>query len=370
MWTTVTSDIKQPTDYQFRRVTIDLEHQDIRQDDVPCQDIEDFLGGIGRSFKLLGAYEVTDAFTPSAPLIMNLGIFSGTEMMTGLRTFFSAYSPLKVARNGRPLAMWSTASGDFGTRLLSAGIDEVIFSGRAERPMYLLIHKESDTVHLSLQDASDLLGQTTHEKILCLADRHPGSHVAALGPAGEHWQQNAYAAIACSTGNEIESRDCKPRFAGRGGMGSILGSKNLLAIVAQAPIPKRGKLSPALLAANKEISRGEGSRNYRDPKKGNGAGGTWRNVAGLHPIGALPELNFWPQGDDRPASLYRAALEETIAQRRCIALRWRSPMSSRMNRVSSAASLATRISTRYTKKTVGAKRENFLPSLITSPWIC
>ena len=213
MWTTVTSDMKQPADYQFRRVTIDLGRGDIHQDSVSCQDLEDFLGGIGRSFKLLGAYEVTDAFAPSSPLIMNLGIFSGTEMMTGLRTFFSAYSPLKVAQNGRPLAMWSTASGDFGTRLLSAGIDEVIFLGRAERPVYLLIHKDGDTLRLSLEDARDLLGQTTHEKIMYLTDRHPGSHVAALGPAGEHWQQNAYAAIACSTGNEIETRECKPRFA-------------------------------------------------------------------------------------------------------------------------------------------------------------
>jgi aldehyde:ferredoxin oxidoreductase len=310
MWTTVTSDTKQPTDYQFRRVTINLGREDIQQENVACQDLEDFLGGIGRSFKLLEAYEVTDPFAPSSPLIMNLGIFSGTEMMTGLRTFFSAYSPLKVARNGRPLAMWSTASGDFGTRLLSAGIDEVIFLGRAERPVYLLIHKDGDALRLSLQDARELLGQTTHEKIMSLTDRHPGSHVAALGPAGEHWQQNAYAAIACSTGNEIETRECKPRFAGRGGMGSIMGSKQLLAIVAQAPIPKRAKLSPALLAANKEISRGDGSRNYRDAKKGNGAGGTWRNVAGLHPVGALPEMNFWPQGNDRPTSLYRAAMEE------------------------------------------------------------
>ena len=56
MWTTVTSDMKQPVDYQFRRVTIDLGRGDIHQDDVSCQDLEDFLGGIGRSFKLLGAY--------------------------------------------------------------------------------------------------------------------------------------------------------------------------------------------------------------------------------------------------------------------------------------------------------------------------
>jgi hypothetical protein len=75
MWTTVTSDIKQPTDYQFRRVMIDLGRGDIRQDHVPCQDLEDFLGGIGRSFKLLGAYEVTDAFAAASPLIMNLDLF-------------------------------------------------------------------------------------------------------------------------------------------------------------------------------------------------------------------------------------------------------------------------------------------------------
>src|ERR1044072_4758420 len=177
---------------------------------MACQDLEDFLGGIGRSFKLLGAYEVTDAFAPSAPLIMNLGIFSGTEMMTGLRTFFSAYSPLKVAQHGRPLSMWSTASGDFGTRLLSEGIDEVLFLGRAERLIYLVSHKDSDPLRLSREDARDLLGQTTHEKIVCLTDRHPGSHVAALGPAGEHWQQNTYAAIGCSTGNEGETREWKP----------------------------------------------------------------------------------------------------------------------------------------------------------------
>lgn len=309
MWTTVTSAVKQVTDYQFCRVTIDLGRGEMRQEHVPCADLEDFLGGIGRAFKILGGYEVTEAFAPSSPLIMNLGVFSGTAMMTGLRTFFSAYSPLKVARNGRPLAMWSTASGDFGTRLLSAGVDEVIFVGRAERPVYLLVRKDDAGLHLSLEDAQDLLGQTTHAKILALADRHPGAHVAAIGPAGEHWQANYYGAIACSTGNEIDTRECKPRFAGRGGMGSLMGSKQLLAIVAQAPIPKRGKLSPALLAANKEISRGEGSRNYRDPHKGNGAGGTWRNVAGLHPLGALPEMNFWPQGDDRPTSLYRAAME-------------------------------------------------------------
>ncbi|HJY81739.1 MAG TPA: aldehyde ferredoxin oxidoreductase C-terminal domain-containing protein [Candidatus Binatia bacterium] len=310
MWTIVTHETKRPTDYQLRRVTIDLTREDIRQETVHCQDLDDFLGGIARSFKLLAHYEVQDAFAPSAPLIMNLGVFSGTDLMTGLRIFFSAYSPLKVANNGCPLAMWSAASDKFGTKVRAAGVDEVIFLGRAQRPVYLLIHRDdTNELALSLEAADDLLGKTTHAKIMQLADRHPDSHVAALGPAGEHWQQNFYAAIACSTVNQLRSRDCKPRFAGRGGMGSIMGSKNLIAIVAQAPDIHRGKSTPALLDANKEISRGPGSRNYRDADKGNGNGGTWRNVAGLHPIGALPEMNFWPQGNDRPVALYRNTME-------------------------------------------------------------
>lgn len=309
MWTAVTSDSKRLTDYQLRRITIDLTHHTVRQETVPCDDMEDFLGGIGRSFKLLGHYEVADAFDPSAPLIMNLGVFSGTELMTGLRVFFSAYSPLKVANNGRPLAMWSTASGKFGTKLLAAGVDEVVFLGRAAQPVYVLIQNDQGTPTLSFQDATALVGKRTHEKILQLTDAHPDSHAAVLGPAGEHWPQNYYAAIACSTVNELQSRECKPRFAGRGGMGSVMGSKNLLAIVAQAPDLKRDKLPVAVRDANKEISRGEGSRNYRDARKGNGGGGTWRNVAGLHPVGALPEQNFWPQGDERPATLYRDAME-------------------------------------------------------------
>jgi aldehyde:ferredoxin oxidoreductase len=304
-----TQDAKEITDYRFRRCTIHLDRGEFVLEEFPCQDVEDFLGGIGRAFKLLGNYQVADAYDPSAPLIMNLGVLSGTEVMTGLRVFFSAYSPLKVANNGMPLPMWSAASGDFGRKMLAAGLDEVIFVGRAPAPCYLLIRREGDRPVLGLEDAGDLRGKTTHEKILTLAERYQGAHVAALGPGGEHWQENYYAAIACSTTNEIRSRECKPRFAGRGGMGGILGSKNILAIVAQAPDLDRGKLPPAVLAANKEIARGAGSRNYRDPQKGNGLGGTWRNIHGLHPLGVLPEKNFWSDGGDGPKSLYRDAFE-------------------------------------------------------------
>ena len=154
-------------------------------------------------------------------------------------------------------------------------------------------------------------GQTTHEKILTLADRHEDSHVAAIGPAGENWQNNYYAAIACSTVNELQSRECKPRFAGRGGMGQHDGLKeSSCGGGPSAGFEARAGTFRGYLRANREISRGDGSRNYRDAHKANGGGGTWRNVAGLHPEGALPEMNFWPQGNDSPSSLYRISMEE------------------------------------------------------------
>src|ERR671924_819265 len=176
MWSDVKQDAKHVTDYQFRRCTVYLDRGEFAFEELPCQDLEDFLGGIGRSFKLLGNYRVTDAYDPSAPLVMNLGAFSGTELMTGLRVFFSAYSPLKVANNGMPLPMWSAASGDFGRKLLAAGLDEVVFLGRAPKASYLLIRREGARPIVSLEDAGDLLGKTTHGKIMTLADRHAGAH--------------------------------------------------------------------------------------------------------------------------------------------------------------------------------------------------
>jgi aldehyde:ferredoxin oxidoreductase len=205
--------------------------------------------------------------------------------------------------------MWSAGSGDFGTRLRWAGLDEVLFLGRAPRPTCVLIRKDGDDVRISLEDATDLLGLTTHEKIMRLGDRYGEAHFAVIGPAGEHYESVYYAAIALSTGNQLRSRDEKPRFAGRGGMGGILGSKNVLAIVAQAPL-QASRVSDTLKEINQVIARGPGSRKFRDPDKADGQGGTWSNCVPLFEAGALPERNFWPTGGDEPTRLFRETLEE------------------------------------------------------------
>jgi aldehyde:ferredoxin oxidoreductase len=94
-------------------------------------------------------------------------------------------------------------------------------------------------------------------------------------------------------------------------MGNLMGSKNLIAIVAKAPDPK-GRVTPVIKGVNLEISRGDGSRNYRDARKHNGGGGTWRNYPPLHKAGILPENNFNPQGNDLPGRLFRDKYEENF----------------------------------------------------------
>ena len=88
---------KSPADFKINRFHIDLGERKVRYERVPCEDLEDVFGGIARGFKLLEDRAVDDPYDPAAVLIMNLGILSGTDFMTGLRTYFLAYSPLKTS---------------------------------------------------------------------------------------------------------------------------------------------------------------------------------------------------------------------------------------------------------------------------------
>ena len=261
MWTDEKNGMNSPTDYKYRSANIDLSTGNISIEAKNCQDLEDFLGGIGRIFKVLSNYDVSDPYDPSAPLVMELGCFSGTNFMTGLRTFFGGYSPLKNTRAGAPSAMYSAGSGKFGSKTAFAGIDEIIFLGRSEKPVTLIIKSENlgGPPSMELVDASGLCGKDSHEKIMALSERYADAHFAVIGPPGENYKTNRMASIVLSSENQLKSGDCKPRFCGRGGFGGVMGSKNLIAIVAQAPDDK-SPVTEVVKEANKVISRGAGSK--------------------------------------------------------------------------------------------------------------
>jgi aldehyde:ferredoxin oxidoreductase len=297
-------------EFEINRYFVDLTSQTVRFERIACEDFEDVLGGIARATKLLDDVVVNDPYEPSAPLVMNLGLLSGSRVMTGLRTFFHGYSPLKSSLSGSAGLMWSAGSGHFGTKLRGLGIDDVVFTGRCALPTLLRLSPSEDPTGTSgpalfeFLDGSDLVGERVNAKIQALHGRYPDAHFAVIGPAGENFEGVRYASVALSTDNQLKSGDAKARFCGRGGYGGVMGSKNLLAIAADGPNPSMR--ARGLKDVNREINLGDGSMGYRE----DGGGGTWRMVSVLHPVGGLPEFNFAPPGTEDGQKLMRDAVED------------------------------------------------------------
>jgi aldehyde:ferredoxin oxidoreductase len=297
------------TEFEINRYFVDLTAQSVRFERVACEDLEDVLGGVARATKLLDDVIVNDPHHPSAPLVMNLGLLSGSRVMTGLRTFFHGYSPLKASLSGSAGLMWSAGSGHFGTKLRGLGIDDVVFTGRCVGPTLIRLSPAEEPdgpagpAHFEFLDGSDLVGMRVNAKIQELHGRYRDAHFAVIGPAGENYEGVRYASIALSTDNQLKTGDAKPRFCGRGGYGGVMGSKNLLAIAADGPNPSLR--TRGLKDVNREINLGDGSKGYRE----DGAGGTWHMVSVLHPVGGLPENNFAPPGTADGQKLTRGAVE-------------------------------------------------------------
>jgi aldehyde:ferredoxin oxidoreductase len=296
-----------PTDFTFDRYHVDLAAGAVGREHRICEDLEDALGGIARSYKLFADLAATDPYDPELPLVMNIGVLTGTRVMTGLRTYLTGYSPLKACRSGAPAFMWSAGSGNFGPKLRGLGIDEMVLTGRAAQPtlLHLTPGGEGEPARFAFLDASSLVGLPVNERVGRLHERFPGAHFAVIGPAAEHWREVAYAGVYLSTDNQFESGELKVRACGRGGFGGVWGSRNLLAIAADGPNP-RGS-GAGLREINREINLGPGSARYRD--LADDRGGTWRTYKMMHEVGNMPEYNFTPTGSEEGITLYRANVE-------------------------------------------------------------
>ncbi len=298
----------EPHKVYFNRCTVALNTANITIAEIPARSLEEALGGFGRTFPFLAERDIDDAYSPENPLFITTGMLTSTNVMTGLRTYFSAYSPLKHSNKGLPSAMWSAGSGKFGSKLRFTGVDEIVLEGRASTPSVLVLKSGDDGPEVWLQSAADLVGLNTHEKIMQLQKQFPDAHFASIGQAGEAWENNRMASVALSTENQLKSGDDKCRYAGRGGMGSMMGYKNVLAIVAQAKDVLE-KLQPAVRDVNRTVTKGPGSAKFREANKG-GVGGTWTNYEPIHAKHALPENNFRPKGDETPTKMFRSTVEE------------------------------------------------------------
>jgi aldehyde:ferredoxin oxidoreductase len=208
--------------------------------------------------------------------------------------------------------MWSAGSDKFGARLKWTGIDEVVFEGRSSTPVYVVFNQGGAGPEVAFHPAGHLLGLDTHQKIMTLHRAHPDGHFAVIGPAGEHYEACTMGAVALSSENQLKSGEDKCRFAGRGGMGSLMGYKNLIGLAATGA-DRMPAITPAMRDVNRDLVKPKvgGSTRYQPVRQG-GGGGTWANLEVMQAFHAAPENNFRPGGTDAVEAMFRSNVEQDL----------------------------------------------------------
>jgi aldehyde:ferredoxin oxidoreductase len=161
-----------------------------------------------------------DPLSPENKMIMATGPLTGTMAATGGRYSVITKGPLTGA------IACSNSGGNFGAELKMAGWDMIIFEGKSSKPVYLSIQDDV----AELRDAAHLWGKTTWEteEIIKSSHHDPQVRVSSIGRAGENGV--LYACVV----NDLH------RAAGRSGVGTVMGSKNLKAVAVRGTVGVSG----------------------------------------------------------------------------------------------------------------------------------
>jgi len=178
-----------------------------------------FLGGNGLAAKLIcdGVPTDADPLGPENALVITVGPVTDTPVWGSSRGHLAAISP----QTG--LFADSNFGGKFAVVQKRTGFDAIFINGIADKPAYLLVSDHG----VEIKDAQWLWGKDTESTIEALAERHGSDSMAlAIGPAGENGVIFA----------NIQGGGKRPGAAGRGGMGAVMGAKNLKAVVVKGTL--------------------------------------------------------------------------------------------------------------------------------------
>ncbi len=185
---------------------IDLTLRSIRVEELAEDVLTAHLGGRGLGVHLIRDFITLDPYDPAMPLIFAVGPLCGTPAAASSRMSIISLSPL-TGTIGE-----SSVGGSFPQALKSAGYDCVVVTGAAGKPVYLEIIDGKGTI----RDAGELWGKGC---IATNAALERSGSTACIGPAGE--SRVRFANIMVGGKNS----------AGRGGLGAVMGAKNLKALV-------------------------------------------------------------------------------------------------------------------------------------------
>jgi aldehyde:ferredoxin oxidoreductase len=197
--------------YAGKMLRVDLSNGGSSTEEIPDGMKRDFLGGRGFAVKLLwDEVKHVDPLSEKNKIIFSTGPLTGQSLPSSGKMVIASKSPLTGGYG----------DGNIGTRaavhLRKAGYDVLIVEGKSEKPCYLLIENEK----VKVMDASELWGKNSFEAQDLLERKHGrNSGVLLIGPAGEN--RISFSVVMSQKG----------RAGGRPGLGAVMGSKNLKAVV-------------------------------------------------------------------------------------------------------------------------------------------
>ncbi len=200
--------------YRGKIARINLTTGMVKTEKLNLDDAVKFIGGRGLGTKMLydeGVAKV-DPMSEANKLIYLTGPITGTAAPTAGRYMVVTKSPLTG------MIASSNSGGKWGAKLKYAGWDGLIVEGKSEKPVYINI--EDDQIQIF--PADKYIGMKSEETDESLKETYPKASVLSIGPAGEN-----QSLLACIMND-------KDRAAGRGGVGAVMGSKNLKAITVTA----------------------------------------------------------------------------------------------------------------------------------------
>jgi aldehyde:ferredoxin oxidoreductase len=197
--------------YMGKMLMVDLSRSELKDEALDERLCRQFIGGYGLGARILFSRQKAgvDPLGPDNTLGILTGPFTGTPALSGTRYTVVAKSPLTGG--------WGDANsgGYFGAFMKFAGYDAVFFTGISEKPVYLLINNGK----AELRDANHLWGKDTRQtEDMLKAELGKNAEVACIGPSGENLSL-------------ISAVISKTRTAARSGLGAVMGSKKLKAVV-------------------------------------------------------------------------------------------------------------------------------------------
>lgn len=271
---------------------------DLTSSQISCRDLEEsrlraFLGGLGLGTSLLYDYAPpgVEPFSPDNPVVFTSAPLVGTGLTTTAKFGVVTKSPLTGFIGD------SLSSSHFALELKRTGFDGVVITGRASSLIYIFISDQK----VEIREAEHLRGKSPNETEAAIRSELKASaiRVAAIGAAGEN--RVRFATIS----NE-------GRHAGRGGVGAVMGSKNLKAIAVcgeREPLVFDRDGVNAIAGLLRQRSLSPLTDKYRNI-------GTVANLAVFNRLGVLPARNFQQSTFDHSDRLSGETLTETNFARR------------------------------------------------------